>query len=245
MKRILIIEDHKNTLEWLAQIVKEVDGDNEIFAVDNVTDAYEYAMTEKIDLFLVDIILDAKQMSDASGMTFVRNIREVKRYAFTPIIFISALADPEFYAYRHLHCYGYIEKPFDVDYVKELVMKALEFRESASPEEKIYFRQEGTIYSLDKTEIVYAESINHIIYVHMSDGSTNNIRYKTIKSFVKELDSPRMIQCSRSTIVNKEYIKNVDGANNIIQLKGGHGELDIGVTFIEYIRKLFKSKIKW
>lgn len=245
MKNILIIEDHKNMLEWLTMIVQEVDSDNEIFAVSNIAKAYECTMSRRIDLFLVDIVLKADQMNDVSGLMFIKNMREFKKYAFTPIIIISAMTDPEIYAYRDLHCYGYIEKPFNVDYVKKLVKEALAFREAVSPNEKIYFRQEGTIFGLNKDEIVYAESINHVIHVHMSNKSEHYIRYKTMKKFFEELDNPNIMQCSRSTIVNQKYINNIDSMNNIIMLKDDFGKIDIGVTFRGYFRKFSKSKLKW
>ena len=43
---------------------------------------------------LLDIILDPRTSGDASGMKFADHIREVERYHFTPIIFITGLEDP-------------------------------------------------------------------------------------------------------------------------------------------------------
>lgn len=64
-------------------------------------------------MFVVDIVLDIAMPNDASGIKFARDMRNLQQYKFTPIIFLTSLHDPEIYAYRELHCYGYVEKPFD------------------------------------------------------------------------------------------------------------------------------------
>ena len=57
MKEILILEDKKQTRLALAQMVKEVDPNAEIYAFAREEEAYAAAMKRSIDLFLLDIIL--------------------------------------------------------------------------------------------------------------------------------------------------------------------------------------------
>jgi len=68
LKKILILEDNPVALEHLETLVREVDARNDIYAFDNIKDAYQCAMEKTIDLFLIDIILDTKKPGDASGL---------------------------------------------------------------------------------------------------------------------------------------------------------------------------------
>ena len=115
MKTILILEDNVREMERLVKIVREQGAQNEVICAVNLEQAYHMAMEKSIDLFLLDIILDPRTSGDASGMKFADHIREVERYHFTPIIFISGLEDPSLYAYSDVQCYSYIEKPYDPD----------------------------------------------------------------------------------------------------------------------------------
>ena len=62
----------------------------------------------------------------------------------------------------------------------------------------------------------------------------------TIKKLLEDADSPDFIQCSRSTIVNRRYINNVDFSNRIIHLKDGMGRVDIGITFKNSLKEMFR-----
>ena len=70
MKKVLIVEDQENTLEWLRNIVVTC-GDLEVLAVTNVGAAYKHTLEKTIDLFLVDIILEPAVKGDSSGLRFV------------------------------------------------------------------------------------------------------------------------------------------------------------------------------
>lgn len=94
MKTILILEDNAREMERLVKIVREQGAQNEVICAVNLEQAYHMAMEKSIDLFLLDIILDPRTAGDASGMKFADHIREVERYHFTPIIFITGLEDP-------------------------------------------------------------------------------------------------------------------------------------------------------
>ena len=96
-----------------------------IFDTDNVSEAYRYAIEQDIDLFLIDIILDKQNRHDASGMIFAERMRQLDRYKYTPIIFITSLVDQGLNALHNIHCYNYIEKPFDIQKVQQNIIDAL------------------------------------------------------------------------------------------------------------------------
>jgi len=240
LKKVLILEDNAAALEHLTGLVREMDVKNTVFSFNNIKDAYECALERKIDLFLVDIILDTSHPGDASGLKFVENIRRVEHYCFTPVIFISSLEDARSHTYEQLHGYSFIEKPFDENRVKQTVAQCLKFPGTGQNSKTLYFRKDGIILAVELEDIVYAESIDHIMHIHTKNSEVLKIPYITVKSFLEECDSPDMIQCSRNTVINKSFVQNVDITNQIIQLKEDRGRIEIGIMFKKAMKEYFK-----
>ena len=227
-KTVLIIEDEIEQLNVLKQLVRAAGENAEVFTATDVTHAYEILMEKSIDVFLVDIILDTTRPGDTAGVRLVERIRKIPKYMFTPVIFVTSLEDPTMYAYTDLNCMGYIEKPFEPERIIKLVEKALNYTTAREKEISITFRKDGILYPVRLKEIVYMESQNHVIHVHLRDGSELEIPYKTCKQILQETDEGSLLQCSRSTIVNREYVQGVDVPNRYLMLKEGFGMLDIG-----------------
>ena len=244
-KNVLIISHSDNMLEKLKYVVKQVEGGCEVFTLHEPEAAYICAIKHRIDLFFVDIVINRRTVKDVSGITLVKNIRDIKQYAFTPVVLVSQLEDPALQVYRDFHCYGLVEKPFNMDYIKKLIKDALMFRDSVQSNEKIYFKNNGVIFGIDKEDIVYAESIRHVLHIHTTDGKRHQVRYKTIKEVMDEMANPCMIQCSRNAVVNVKYVENIDIVNSVIGLKKNYGKVDIGFTYKEKVRNFFDGRTKW
>ena len=106
---VLILEDNRQILNVLEELVMSVAEDEKVYATDNVGEAYKIAMETSIDVFLLDIILYTDKKGDTSGMQYAQSMRKLERYRFTPIIFITSLEDPEMYALRDLHAFGLLK----------------------------------------------------------------------------------------------------------------------------------------
>lgn len=230
-KAVLIVEDEVEQLNMLRRLVLSVDRTADIHAAQNAGEAYSILMDRTIDVFLVDIILDREKLQDTSGFQLIERLRKIPKYMFTPVIIVSALEDPAFYAYTDLNCLGYIEKPFDPKRIMELLEKALCYTTSRREESTISFRKSGILYPIRVREIVYLESINHVMYVHMSNRSCLKVPYKTCRQILREVDGDCLVQCSRSTLVNKNYVLGVDIVNRLIIFKDNLGRADIGITY--------------
>ena len=230
-KTVLIIEDDAEQQSMLEHLVKATSEDTIIYTAANTVEAYKILMENTIDVFLVDIILDTKRPGDTSGVLLVEKLRTIPKYMFTPVIFITSLEDPTMYAYTDLNCLGYIEKPYDIGRVKKMVERALNYTTYRKEEVSLSFRRDGILYPVKVKDIVYMESIRHIMYIHLANGSCLEIPYKTCKQVLTEADTQCLVQCSRNTLVNKEYIQSVDIPNKYIILKNKMGMVDIGVTF--------------
>ena len=236
MKKILVLEDNKNTLACLEKIIKEIDNNLVVYAFSNVKDAYECMLNHRIDLFLVDIILNTRIPGDTSGLYFAKAVRSVEHYLFVPLIFITSLEDSEFISYEEFHCYSFVEKPFEIQRVKALIRECLKFQRNEPKRIPLFFRKDGVAKSVVLDNVIYVESINHTLHIHQKKGGILTISNVKLKEFLERADSDFIKQCRRNTVINMHYVDNVDFANSIITLTNGQ-RVDIGITYKNAIRE--------
>lgn len=227
MKEILILEDKKLARDALIQIVKEVDANAVIYAFAGEEEAYAAAMKRSIDLFLVDIILHPEFMGDQSGADFAQNIRTIEKYTFTPIVILTSLYDPKMHMYASVHCYRFIEKPFDREKVKQIIREAMKYHTPDKRDQNIIFHVDGLLQMVPVSEIIYIQSREHMLNVTTVDDYFT-IPNKSCKVMLEELDCEDFATCNRGTIVNMSYIKKIDSVNRYIYLRGSKDVLQIG-----------------
>lgn len=235
MKKVMILEDSPNTRECLEKLVKETDSDVYVFGLSNVKDAYQVMMEHTIDLFIIDIILDVRQSGDISGLYFAERVRAVEKYLFTPMIFVTSLDDAKHITYERLHCYSFIEKPFDPYQVRSVIEQCLKYSAQGFADRIVYFRSEGVIFSINLAEVIYVESKNRSLYIYMRNEEVVKLPYLTIKAFLQEADSSNLLQCSRSFVVNIAFIRNIDITNRMIILSNGY-QVEIGLKYKKVLR---------
>lgn len=235
-KNILIVEDSTAALARLKQIIGEIDKETQIHVAYNSSEAYQLALQYTIDVFLVDIVLDVKANADVSGIEFAQRIRNLDKYAFTPMIFTTSLADPKLYAFTNLHSFAYLEKPFSTEEVKSVLIKALGYTTQRENDKKLYFRKEGLLFAVDILDIVYIENYFRKLNIRTED-EIMEMPYKSCKKLMEEIDAKDFLQCSRNTIINTKFIAAVDLANRYLILKEDYGRLEIGKAFIKSVKE--------
>ena len=124
MKKILLLNDNKkgvlNLPEFKNHKIK-------IYRSDNFQEACGIMLHDYIDLFIIDTVATDSDGDSVGGIRFAEAIRRVQQYCFTPIIFLSYLEDPKLFMYEQLHCYAFMEKPYDRSELIKVVETALEF----------------------------------------------------------------------------------------------------------------------
>lgn len=220
MKKILILEDNIKSAEIIENALYRISDKVKIFLVTCVDKAYPIMINNRIDVLIVDIILDTSRPGDTSGIKFVENVRKIAQYRFTPVIFVTSLEDPEIYAFRELHCYGYIEKPFDIKQIEKLVLEALTYEAPDTEDKILYFRKDGILYPVNCKNIVYAESANHRMCFFFENRTELTIGYKSCKQVLEESKMEELLQCNKGTIINRRHIINVDLVNGIVTMRG-------------------------
>lgn len=235
IRNILIIEDKKSHMDALCKILSGLSSKIEVFTAAGEKEAYQISMECHIHLFLVDIVLNPGNPSDVAGLRFAQEIREVKKYMFTPLIFITSLEDPKLYSYSRLHCYGYIEKPFDEKEVKKLISRALEFPVEDDEERFAYFKKDSIIYAKCIKEIIYVEVVRRKATVYC-ENDILEIPYMTCRDVLKVLDSDQFVRCSRRVIINRKFVEEIDYGNFYIKLKHVGKPIEIGAVIARRFR---------
>ena len=230
MKTVLIVEDNIRNMEMLVKIIENLEEEIMIKRATNLEEASSMILKYNIDLFMLDIILDPDNSNDASGMKFAEHIRTFQRYKYTPIIFITALEDPQLHAYSELHCYSYVEKPYDANKVSAVILEALAFPKAGEESRSVFFRKDGILYKKKISEIVYIENSRRGQIVHCTNGNLK-LPYKPNKKILEELGSDKFVQCSRYVIVNKDFIDKIDIVNRYIELFSLKEQIEIGESF--------------
>lgn len=238
MKKILILEDDCEAAKRLEKIIGAINGNIEIFYVANYADACKIVFEEVFTLFIVDIVLDRKDPNDASGLDFIRFLRGICQYEFSPVIITTGIADSKLYAYDNLHCYQYLEKPYKTEQVQAAIEQALKIPQKEEQDRYIHLRDDDTILAQKVNEIVYVYYKDRKLILRSVDG-VSVFYYRSLRQIKGQLFSNHFVQCNRNTLVNRKFVWKIDVANGKLKLKGTYGNLIIGTTYKRKISEEF------
>lgn len=101
---------------------------------------------------------------------------------------------------------------------------------------RIYFRVDGVLFSQETRDIIYVETYKHVLTIY-SRNEILRVPYMTCGQFLREADAVCFVQCSRNTIINKNFIRNIDFTNRMIQLQHYENPVAIGVTYTKKLEK--------
>lgn len=234
MGKILIVEDEIVIRSGLVQIAKKYNTSLNIVETGLATEALKIAMSERIDAFFLDI-----QLEDYSGLELAKKIREVDCYKFTPIIFITAMYSRELEAFRNIHCYDYIIKPFSEEEITRVFQEVITngiIPEKVKPIIKI--KEKGYTYILNQEDLIYIESRNRKLFVK-TIYEEMDISSQTLAKFSEEL-ADNFIQCHKSFIVNTSFVTKIDKINNLILVLNKPDSIPIGRKYKDNVWELTK-----
>ena len=88
MKKVMVVDDSKTVRSYHGALLKDLGF--EVLEAENGMEALEKSLTDRVDLFLVDI-----NMPIMDGYSFVKEIRTKQEHTTTPIIMISTQSHDE------------------------------------------------------------------------------------------------------------------------------------------------------
>ena len=227
MTDILIVEDNSELASLLADFLRA-----EEYTV-SIAENGEKALSlfEKYGARLVLLDINLPKMD---GFDVCKKVREQSN---VPIVMITAIGAHEMQAYRELHCYQYIMKPYTKEQVEAVLEKVLQ-KENLEKPRTVNIRKDGINYQIRCDEILYIEAIPRGVCIHMKKEDWN-LPYVSLKQIMEKLPD-EFLQCHRVYVVNKNEIEYTDLVNRMIKLRGVTPMIEIGVTYKGKIGKVVK-----
>lgn len=239
MIRILILEDQEISRKALKEMILSIGGPGQIV----VDEAASFSMAKSLiesdvnySAFFLDINLDEANSNDMSGMDIAVFIRGYIKYELTPIIMVTSIASLEMEAYRRLHCYQYLIKPYMRVDVENVVKKLLALQ-NVKEEKSIVVKKDGINYRIKCNAIVFVKAVPRGICLYLKK-EVMKIPYLTIVKLLEQLDKDEFIQCHRMFVVNKKYIENVDFVNRMIKMEYYDEDIEIGGTYKNHLKEI-------
>ncbi|GAA0805558.1 response regulator transcription factor LtdR [Faecalicatena orotica] len=240
MARILILEDDGPSRKALVSMIGRIGAEIKADEAADLGEARNLLTGGgSYDLFLLDVNLDSKDSSDASGLTFAGEVRDIMKYELTPIVMLTSVASLEIEAYRRIHCYQYILKPYEEEEVQRIVKRVLTH---ARPAEKpfVIVKKDGINYKILCEDIIFCKAIPRGVCIYLKNEQMD-VPYLSIRQLLEKLQGQDFVQCHRMFVVNKKYVKYYDLVNQMIQVEKYPDEIDIGVTYKAEVRRLLNE----
>ncbi len=228
MAAILIVEDELMTAKGLEVIISSIDSKINVTITGYAKEALSYAKKNYYDMFMLDI-----QLLDYSGLELAKEIRDIDRYKLTPIVFITAIPTREFMAFKEIHCYDYIVKPFKEEKIKSILETIINY---GIVEKEVYLKlnQKEYSYLINQDEIIYIESQNRKIFIATINEQIELCTY-TLKQLMDKLNT-NFVRCHKGYIINMDYIEKIDKSNDDIYLRYVELPIPLGRKYKDCVR---------
>ena len=237
MIHVLILEDDRASMEALEKILMEYPENICVHAASSYEEAKALlAQDIRYGLFLLDVNLGGENREDIGGILFARQLREQFRYTFTPVVMVTSVGAMEMQAYRELHCYQYIMKPFLPEQVREVVRKVLGQEKQEEPP-SIMVKRDGVNYQVRCEDIRYIEAVHRGVCLHLKEEDWK-IPYVTLKDILSRVPEGMFLQCHRVFAVNRREVEYYDTVNRIVKLRGCEDVVEMFVTYKAEIGRL-------
>lgn len=215
MKPILLVEDDINQRQNLKKMLEEIDCNLKIYEAQDKDEALEILNNETIELFFIDISL-----KNSSGLDLALEIRKIPKYEFSWIVFLTTHVQYMIKAFKEIHCYDYILKPYEKDEVIKLTKKLISgtHRNNILINERKYVVFEvnkGISTRIYVDEIIFIEVSIRTCIIHTKQGKYE-MKKLSLKKALELIDCDDIIQCHKSFAVNINYIKRVESISGRI-----------------------------
>ncbi|WP_039222648.1 LytR/AlgR family response regulator transcription factor [Clostridium novyi] len=208
MYSILIVEDDEFQRASLKKMLESLNKTFNIYEASNALDAFNLAKDVEINLFLVDI-----ELEESTGLDLANKLRTVSKYKFTWIIFLTTHIEFLTEAFKKVHCYDFILKPYNKDKIVNMVKDIMEHDIKKdlikSQRKKVTFEIASSIYiKVYVNEIIFIEvSINSVIVYTLK----RNYKLKriTLKKILSLIDEQNIVQSHKSFAINLKHINKI------------------------------------
>ncbi len=234
MKKILLLEDNISCRKHLLKIAASINPTLDFFETGSANEAYSYSISNDVSVFLLDI-----QVEDYSGIELAKRLRSIKKYQFTPIIFITAMPTRQLEAFRKIHCYDYIIKPFTEEEAGKVLKKILiDYIDRPNETKNLALKFKNFTQMIPMNDILYVEYVNRRIIIITKDEKIKYM-HMSMKKFKQLLDEDFFMQVHQSVIINSNYVEKIEFDAKSIKLYSVEEEIPIGRSYLKEVRGRF------
>jgi DNA-binding LytR/AlgR family response regulator len=226
----IIIDDEPVARKLLEEYIGDTDFLLLAGKAENPIKASALLNASKADLLFLDI-----NMPKMSGIEFLRSSAELPLTIMTTAYTEYAIEGFE------LNVLDYLVKPFSYERFLKACVKAKEYCElknrlvgaTRNPQQPDYFfvKCDGRIEKIFYNDLLYVEAMLNYIVLHTEDRKL--IVYLTIKSIAEQLPETVFLKIHKSTIVNINKIKSIEG-----------NEINIGKAKVTISQNLHETVMK-
>jgi len=205
--RVILIDDERLAREEIRRML-DAYPDLEIIAeTANAEDAVELIEKHHPDLLLLDI-----QMPGKSGFDLLEMLQQVPE-----VIFITAYDQYAVKAFE-ADALDYVVKPVRAERFSKVIEKVRnKLSRTPSPQQQLFVKDGNKCYFIRLGEIYLIESMENYARLYFRDTTTYLKR--SLNQLEMEVDQAMFFRINRSQIINTNFIKHIEQAEN--------GRLDI------------------
>jgi len=246
---IILVEDDSTQRDILKKMLVSICELVKIYEADSKIAALDIIKNNDINMFLIDISL-----KESSGLDLAMEIRNIPKYQFRHIVFLTTHMEYITQAFKQTHCYDYILKPYDKEDVQAMLNKLI-LNDTSNLENKNYNCTEdkdreivitlknGVYLGIKIHDILFIEVIGKNCEINTLNGiyTANNI---SLKKIIKLINCEYVVQSHRAFAINMNNmnrIEKLDSKLSIVYFNEYHKTAFLGYKFKESIISEFKK----
>lgn len=211
--KTLIVDDEPLARQLISSHVSKVEGLEVAGEFGDAIQVSNYLRTHQVDLIFLDI-----QMPEINGLQFIQTLKNPPA-----IIFITAYRDfaPEAF---ELDAIDYLLKPVSFERLLKAVNKFFERKSLGGAqavddrgESFIYIKADRKMHKVSTTDIVYVESLDEYVKVHLSGAVL--VSRENITTLEEKLSGGGFVRVHRSFLVSAKYVTAVSTEGVVVNGK--------------------------
>lgn len=197
----IIVDDEPDARRLLEEYIGDVEFLQLAGKAENPLKAGALLNSRQIDLMFLDV-----NMPRMSGIEFLRSSRNLP-----PTIMTTAYTEYAIEGFE-LDVLDYLVKPISFERFLKACNKAREFsmsRTGRSPADHFFVKCDGRIEKVLYDELVLVEAMLNYVVLHTETRKL--MVHLTMKNIVEQLPSGRFLKIHKSTIINIDKVKTIEG----------------------------------
>ena len=155
-----------------------------------------------------------ENLKNESGLKFAQEIRKKEKYKITWMIFVTAYKEYMLGAFRKIHCYDYVLKPYDKESIEKTTKLLLtdsraQIAVTDIKEKFIIVDVKNIEVKIFINEIIFVEVFIRTSIIHTINGSFI-IDYLSLKKLHCLINDENILQSHRSYLVNVKFINKIE-----------------------------------